>query len=107
MTTTHREHSAVLIRIAYILGNLTTNFDEAREQLNHKDAKTIQKMIEISNYYMLRDANPEAYRPEQPAAGAKRRYEEWTQGGLEDALTKIVKLIANLSTDEQHAARDL
>jgi hypothetical protein len=31
MSTTHRDHSAVQIRIAYILGNLTTNFDEARE----------------------------------------------------------------------------
>lgn len=30
MHVVHKEHSAVLIRIAYILGNLTTNFEEAR-----------------------------------------------------------------------------
>lgn len=30
MTSTHRDHSAVLIRLAYILGNLTTNFEQAR-----------------------------------------------------------------------------
>lgn len=30
MHTVHRDNSAVLIRIAYILGNLTTNFEEAR-----------------------------------------------------------------------------
>ena len=26
----HKESSAILIRLAYILGNLTTNFEEAR-----------------------------------------------------------------------------
>lgn len=35
MSSTHRDHSAVLIRLAYILGNLTTNFDSARSELNH------------------------------------------------------------------------
>lgn len=37
MTKTHRDHSAVLIRLAYILGNLTTNFEEARAQLMLKE----------------------------------------------------------------------
>ena len=41
MSTTHRDHSAVLIRLAYILGNLTTNFDSARSELNHKDSKSL------------------------------------------------------------------
>jgi hypothetical protein len=41
MTTTHRDHSAVLIRLAYILGNLTTNFDLARIELNKDDSKTL------------------------------------------------------------------
>lgn len=41
MVTTHRDSSAILIRIAYILGNLTTNFDKARQQLNHKDIHTL------------------------------------------------------------------
>ena len=29
----HKESSAILIRLAYILGNLTTNFEEARKKL--------------------------------------------------------------------------
>lgn len=29
----HKESSAILIRLAYILGNLTTNFEEARQKL--------------------------------------------------------------------------
>jgi hypothetical protein len=41
MNSTHRDHSAVLIRLAYILGNLTTNFDLARSELNQQGAKSI------------------------------------------------------------------
>lgn len=41
MTTTHKDHSAVLIRLAYILGNLTTNFDLARTQLNSKESQSL------------------------------------------------------------------
>lgn len=29
----HKDSSAILIRLAYILGNLTTNFEEARQKL--------------------------------------------------------------------------
>ena len=34
----HRDSSAILIRLAYILGNLTTNFEEARVKLCRKKA---------------------------------------------------------------------
>lgn len=108
MHTTHKEHSAVLIRIAYILGNLTTNFEEARLELNADHACTMQKMVELSCYYLHKEANPRelAAKPED-GKKTKSKYEEFTQGGLEDALTKVVKLIANLSTDEEAAQRDL
>lgn len=33
----HKESSAILIRLAYILGNLTTNFEEARQKLCEND----------------------------------------------------------------------
>lgn len=55
MASTHRDHSAVLIRLAYILGNLTTNFESARLELNKLEAKSIQSMMELSVYYMRRD----------------------------------------------------
>jgi len=35
------------------------------------------------------------------------KYEDFTSGNLEDALTKVMKLIANLSTEEKTATRDL
>lgn len=31
------------------------------------------------------------------------KYEEFTQGNLEDAVTKIIKLFANMATEEQVA----
>jgi hypothetical protein len=51
MTTTHKDHSAVLIRIAYILGNLTTNFEEARAQLMHTDCQSLLAMLNLAIYY--------------------------------------------------------
>ena len=55
MASTHRDHSAVLIRLAYILGNLTTNFESARLELNKLEAKSLYSMMEVSVYYLRRD----------------------------------------------------
>lgn len=60
-------------------------------------------MIELSTYYLIRDQNPESFKPLK----GRSKYEEFTQGNLEDALTKIIKLIANLATDEQASSREL
>ena len=35
------------------------------------------------------------------------KYEDFNSGNLEDAITKVMKLIANLSTEEKTATRDL
>jgi hypothetical protein len=32
-----------------------------------------------------------------------KKYEEFSAGNIEDAITKIVKLMANLSTEEEYA----
>lgn len=58
MTITHKDHSAILIRLAYILGNLTTNFEQARVELNKQEANSIKGMMELSVYYMQRESNP-------------------------------------------------
>jgi uncharacterized membrane protein YgcG len=57
----------------------------------------------LAIYYLTRDANPDSIK----SNSKQSKYEEFTQGNLEDALTKIIKLLANLSTQEQEAARDL
>jgi len=36
-----------------------------------------------------------------------KKYEEFSSGNLEDAITKVVKLIANLSTEEKYAHKFL
>lgn len=109
MCSTHRDHSAVLIRLAYILGNLTTNFDSARAELNHPDAKSLQSIIELSTYYLQRDITPEQFVKSDAAdkKSGKSKYEEFTSGNLEDAITKCIKLIANLSTEPEPTFRDL
>jgi hypothetical protein len=67
-------------------------------------------MIELSTYYLQRDINPEmmvkATKPEEKTKG-KSKYEEFTSGNLEDAITKVIKLIANLSTEPEPTFRDL
>lgn len=65
-------------------------------------------MIELSNYYLKRDLNPEDFvRKETGTSKKSSKYEEFTAGNLEDAITKIMKLIANLATEEEAAPRDL
>lgn len=67
-------------------------------------------MIELSTYYLQRDINPEimvkAIKPDEKTKG-KSKYEEFTSGNLEDAITKVIKLIANLSTEPEPTFRDL
>ena len=60
---THKESSAILIRLAYILGNLTTNFEEARQKLCRKesdDEKSCFTIItELAVFYLEKDSSNE------------------------------------------------
>ena len=103
----HRDSSAILIRIAYILGNLTTNFEEARIQLSSRktnQSSSFKTIIDLACYYLEKDINGVT---KQSAVNTKnKQYEEFSTGNLEDALTKILKLLANLSTEEKAAATE-
>ena len=102
----HKDSSAILIRLAYILGNLTTNFEEARQKLceqNAADEKSSFVVItELAVYYLEKDSlTPEQRATEEETKQARNaRYQAFTTGNLEDALTKVIKLLANLSTEE-------
>jgi hypothetical protein len=85
--------------LAYILGNLTTNFEEARLALTSDSTKSLQNLIALGSYYLQRDQNPDQFKSTSKVS----KYEEFTQGGLEDAMTKVIKLLANLSTEETQA----
>ena len=104
----HRDSSAILIRLAYILGNLTTNFEEARVKLLRKkpDEKScFETITDLACYYLSKDANGDTVADgEQNKKNSK--YKEFTTGNLEDALTKIIKLLANLSIEESVACQE-
>jgi hypothetical protein len=112
----HRDSSAILIRLAYILGNLTTNFEDARVKLctrkknQHSSFKII---IDLAGYYLDRDAqkalnaqNENQEETKTVKQSKNKKYEEFSTGNLEDALTKIIKLLANLSTEEKIASSE-
>ena len=93
----HKDSSAILIRLAYILGNLTTNWEEVRLQLCKTKGKqsSFQILIDLAIYYFDKEENPS-----KTGQVSSNKYEDFTKGNLEDALTKVVKLLANLSTEE-------
>ena len=101
----HRDSSAILIRLAYILGNLTTNFEEARVKLCRKkpnEKSCFLTITELACFYLEKDAQGETA-AEGEKSGKNSKYQEFTTGHLEDALTKIIKLLANLSIEESVA----
>jgi len=59
MMVQHRDSSAILIRLAYILGNLTTNFEEARQKLCETDngeKSSFSIILELASFYLDKDS---------------------------------------------------
>lgn len=78
------------MRIGFVLANLTTTFDEAREQVSNH----ISKIIKVAITYFKKDAEVG-----QAATGNKR---DEMGANIEDTLVKLIRLIANICTDEQY-----
>ena len=57
--------------------------------------------MQLALYYLKGDVAQA--KPKDPTKSKK--YEELTQGSIDDAVTKIVKLLANLSTEEEYALK--
>lgn len=91
----------MFIRISFVLGNLTTHYTKARRELGQVEG-SFKRIINLALFYLDKDISGEALR-EVPKDSKVKKYEEFTAANLEDALTKVVKLIANLSTEEQLA----
>ena len=101
----YKENSAVLIRIAFVLGNLTTHYEKARTELC-QSPDCFGKVIGLALFYLDKDLNGAPVKEVLKDAKSKK-YEEFSagldpfsSGNLEDAITKVVKLLANLSTEE-------
>jgi hypothetical protein len=73
-----------------VLANLTTYFDEARDQVS----ENISKIIKVCITYFQKDAELG-----QAAAGSKK---DEMGANIEDTLVKLIRLIANICTDEQY-----
>jgi hypothetical protein len=98
----YKENSAVMIRIAFVLGNLTTHYEMARNELcRTKDC--FGKVISLAQFYLEKDIKGAPIKEISKDAKTKK-YEEFSAGNIEDAITKIVKLMANLSTEEEYAS---
>ena len=98
----YKENSAVMIRIAFVLGNLTTHYEMARNELCQTE-NCFGKVIGLAQFYLEKDIQG-AHHVQNISKDAKtKKYEEFSAGNIEDAITKIVKLMANLSTEEEYA----
>ena len=60
-----------MIRLAYILGNLTTNFEEARQKLcekeNETDKSSFMIITELALHYLEKDSGRSAANGEDKA----------------------------------------
>lgn len=90
--TKYRENLTIMIRAAYVLGNLTTDFPEARNHILTK--KYFPDLLNIAQRLFKQD---EAKEKENHG---KETGADFNQSNTEDAITKIIRLIANLLTED-------
>ncbi len=86
--------TSFLVRIAFVLANLTTYSEEARDQLGTVPEHTM-RILKVALTYFDKDENPSEV-PEPGAKGSK------DMGSTEDTLVKLIRLVANICTDEQY-----
>jgi len=97
LLSSHKENSAIVIRLAFVLGNLTTYYEDVKDQLVI-GLNAISPVIDIINYYcsLLLQTRPNSKQTE----GKNKKFEEFNKGDTEDALTKSVRLLANMLTTD-------
>lgn len=87
--------TSFLVRIAFVLANLTTYSEEARDQLGTVPEHTF-RILKVALTYFDKDENP----TEPGEAGTKGGSKD--MGSTEDTLVKLIRLFANICTDEQY-----
>ena len=83
-----------MIRIAFVLGNLTTHYEEARRELC-KTPDCFTKVIQLAMFYLSGQISEIKHEEKK-----SKKSEQMLMVNVEDAVTKIIKLLANLSTEE-------
>ena len=89
-----------------MLGNLTTHYEDARRELC-QSPKCFGIVMSLAQFYLDKDSEGASMMREVPKEAQKKKYEEFSVGNIEDAITKIIKLLANLSTEEEFAQKNL
>ena len=64
-------------------------------------------VITLADFYLQKDIQGASAMREIPRDAKTKKYEEFSAGNIEDTITKIVKLMANLSTEEEYAQSKL
>ncbi len=67
----YKENSAVLIRIAFVLGNLTTHYTEARSELV-QNSDCFSKVIGLAQFYLDKDLTGPVSESETPKLKIKK-----------------------------------
>jgi hypothetical protein len=83
--------NAILIRAAFVLGNLTTVYPDSRQKLL-KDGAFFTNLLKLSDKLFVNDLQANKQAKDNKKA-------DFNQGNSEDALTKIIRLVANLLTE--------
>jgi hypothetical protein len=98
MLTEYQTSTAFVVRIAFVLANLTTYFDEAREQVCLPD--NVKQLFTISLVYFEREENAFNQKKEESKGRSKREEAKDVGANIEDTLVKLIRLVANVCTDE-------
>lgn len=80
----HRKHMPIVVRVTFILGNLTFENYSGQEQLNEKSE--VPFLLDLLDLYTTED---------------EKTSKDNIKKETEDLLTKLIRLIANISMDEK------
>ncbi|XP_064364932.1 armadillo repeat-containing protein 2 isoform X5 [Dromaius novaehollandiae] len=89
----HRKKQDLVVRIVFILGNLTAKNNQAREQF-FEEKGSVNTLITLFQTYHKLDLNAEKWNHER---GGEEKKNQKHPSEAEDVLIKLIRLLANLS----------
>ncbi|XP_062426974.1 armadillo repeat-containing protein 2 isoform X2 [Rhea pennata] len=89
----HQKKQDLVVRIVFILGNLTAKNNEARKQF-FKEKGSVNTLISLFQIYHKLDLNAEEWNHER-GGGEKKKQKHPSEA--EDVLIKLIRVLANLS----------
>ncbi|NXS54241.1 ARMC2 protein, partial [Brachypteracias leptosomus] len=89
----HQKQQDLVIRILFILGNLTAKNNQAREQF-FKEKESVNTLISLFQTYHELDLNAQKWHHEREGEGKKHPKHP---SETEDVLIKLIRVLANLS----------